>query len=569
MEGLGFEVTIPQYGYGWFLEKVDWETMTFKAVHSQYMVFNTTSMQTAYRARYGQIRDVQADFIRVSKIQGLLQQFKDSPPCRDYLQEVLQQLCLCAFRKDVFQHVKGLLKKDMVEKALAGEVALCGPSVKEALRPRYRSLNLVSGKRLAVQSIEVLFAWLWGWKESHFTRKHWEDKPYRLLFQRSFEIISLVHGKEAAQDWRAQLRGLFIKSHWLLPYPQGDRFMKSTGKSSVYWWSSYHAGVHAYLESRGAATNVPSSRIGHFPLDGWGLSRIPGEYMPYVVQPELHLASLSESAIYEEALRLSLEPRRAAGIQPGACEIYCIPPSDPMQQRTASEIEAGLVLSKEKLKTLRYPRKPRDLDPGYESEQIERESSSDALSDTELTVCVQQQEEAIKQEERELEKALARQETRRVKEVQRKRALINQVLREKREAREKEQEDRKRQLEQDIEQQQAADERWRKKIKRELDAKEEEGRLHAEAKRAEAAAEARLAKEVALKERRDREYHVSLSQAMQDAELLAHAVTSVTQGIRDEGERQRRDNLLRYRRRERVREVLGELEIIAAEYSEL
>jgi hypothetical protein len=335
MEGLGFEVTIPQYGYGWFLEKVDWETMTFKAVHSQYMVFNTTSMQTAYRARYGQIRDVQADFIRVSKIQGLLQQFKDSPPCRDYLQEVLQQLCLCAFRKDVFQHIKGLLKKDMVEKALAGEVALCGPSVKEALRPRYRSLNLVSGKRLAVQSIEVLFAWLWGWKESHFTRKHWEDKPYRLLFQRSFEIISLVHGKEAAQDWRAQLRGLFIKSHWLLPYPQGDRFMKSTGKSSVYWWSSYHAGVHAYLESRGAATNVPSSRIGHFPLDGWGLSRIPGEYMPYVVQPELHLASLSESAIYEEALRLSLEPRRAAGIQPGACEIYCIPPSDPMQQRTA------------------------------------------------------------------------------------------------------------------------------------------------------------------------------------------------------------------------------------------
>jgi hypothetical protein len=75
----------------------------------------------------------------------------------------------------------------MVERALAGEVPLCVPSVKEALRPRYRSLNLVSGKRLAVQSIEVLFVWLWGWKESHFKRKHWEDKPYCLLFQRSFE----------------------------------------------------------------------------------------------------------------------------------------------------------------------------------------------------------------------------------------------------------------------------------------------------------------------------------------------------------------------------------------------
>jgi hypothetical protein len=464
----------------------------------------------------------------------------------------------------VFQHIKGLLKKDMVEKALAGEVALCGPSVQEALRPRYRSLNLVSGKRLAVQSIEVLFAWLWEWKTGYFKRKHWEDKPYRLLFQRSIEIISLVHGKDAAREWRAKLRSSFIKSHWLLPYPQGDRFMKSAGTSGVYWWSSYHAGVHAYLESQGTAPDIPARRIEHLPLAGWGLSRVPGKYMPYVIEPELHLAGLSESKIYEEALRLSLEPRQAADIRPGTLEVYPIPPSNPLQLRTASEIEADLVLLKEKLKALCYPRKPRDLDPGYESEQSEREGSSEALSDTELTVCVQQQEEAIKQEERELEKALAHQETRRVKDIQRKRALINQVLREKREAREKEQEDRKRQLEQDIEQQQAANKRWRKKIKRELDTKEEERRLYREA-----SAEAKLAREGVLKERRDREYHVSLSQAMQDAELLAHTATSVAQGIRDEGESRRRDNLLRYRRRERVREVLGELEIIGAEYSEL
>jgi hypothetical protein len=75
-EGLGFEVTIPQYGYGWFLEKIDWETMTFRAPHSQYMLFNNASMQSAYHARYGQIRDVREDFIRVIKVQQLLQQFQ-------------------------------------------------------------------------------------------------------------------------------------------------------------------------------------------------------------------------------------------------------------------------------------------------------------------------------------------------------------------------------------------------------------------------------------------------------------------------------------------------------------
>jgi hypothetical protein len=74
-------VTIPQYGYGWFLEKVDWETMTFQAPHSQYMLFNNVSMQNAYRARYGQIRDVREDFICVSKVQALLQRFQEQVQC--------------------------------------------------------------------------------------------------------------------------------------------------------------------------------------------------------------------------------------------------------------------------------------------------------------------------------------------------------------------------------------------------------------------------------------------------------------------------------------------------------
>ena len=70
-----------QYGYPWFLEKVDWETMTFKALHGQYMLFNNLSMQQAYHAQYGQIRDVRQDFISVNKVQQLMQQFEGIPEC--------------------------------------------------------------------------------------------------------------------------------------------------------------------------------------------------------------------------------------------------------------------------------------------------------------------------------------------------------------------------------------------------------------------------------------------------------------------------------------------------------
>jgi hypothetical protein len=561
MEGLGFEVTIPQHGYGWFLEKVDWETMTFKAPYSQYMAFNNVSMQRAYRARYSQIRDVQDDFIRVSKIQGLLQQFKDSPRCRDYLQDVLQQLCLCAFRKDVFQHIKGMIKKDMLEPALAGRVSLCVPSVRGALQPRYRSLNLVSGKRLAVQSIEVLFVWLWGQKEGLFKRKHWEDKPYRLLFQRSFEIIGLVHGRQAARGWRAKLRSSFIKSHWLLPYPQGDRFMKSTGKCNVYWWSSYHAGVHAYLEDQGIGAEVPARHISHYPLDGWGPPRVPGEYMPYTIEPEQDLVGLTESEVYEEVSCLSLEPPPPSP-DLGPREVYCILPSGHAQQPCASEIEADLTISKERLKALRYPRKSRHPDPGSESEQSEGGGSSEALSDTEeLTACTRQQEKAIQEKEEELKRVRAWEEKARRARVSARNALINRQLREKREAREREEEEVKRRHAREIALDRAADERRRERWRREK-AEEEERRSTARDGRAGATARARKG---VLRVLRAGEYPVSLSlRAMQDAEVSAYVATFVVEGGRGGGERRGGGSVVR--RGERVRKVLRELDIISGEY---
>jgi hypothetical protein len=107
------------------------------------------------------------------------------------------------------------------------------------------------------------------WKDDYFKRKHWNEKPYRLLFQRSFEILSLLQGKEAARGWRQKLRSSFIKSHWLLPYPQSDRFMKSAPGSQVFWWSSYHSGVKAYYEGMEATRQpLPADHADHYPLEG-------------------------------------------------------------------------------------------------------------------------------------------------------------------------------------------------------------------------------------------------------------------------------------------------------------
>ncbi|KAL4911913.1 hypothetical protein BDW62DRAFT_195899 [Aspergillus aurantiobrunneus] len=72
-EGLGFQRQIKEYGYVWFLDKLNWDTMTFCQPSTQYMMFNSPSMQTVYRARYAQIEEFSSVF-----------------PCLDLLQDFLR-----------------------------------------------------------------------------------------------------------------------------------------------------------------------------------------------------------------------------------------------------------------------------------------------------------------------------------------------------------------------------------------------------------------------------------------------------------------------------------------------
>lgn len=311
VEGLGFRRTMERYGYAWFLDKVDWETMTFRQPHAQYMMFNNPSMQAAYHARYSQIRDVRIDFIRVDKARQWMLEFSSVPACQSLLENYLKQLCLCAFRKDVFTHIRPLIHSDHVEAALAGQIPLCLRSVERILIERHQPLHLAGGKRIAVKSLDVLFPWLWEWNDGKFERQGWGEKPYRMLYQQSFDVISLVRGKSQAREWKKNLKLDFIKSHWLLPYPQKRSFMrkdKSSGK--VAWWPSYHGGLRRYYEGLSKyempRQPFPSTHIKHYPTSGWRLAGNDALYesMPYEVLPEQDILLLSEEEIYRQLLQL-------------------------------------------------------------------------------------------------------------------------------------------------------------------------------------------------------------------------------------------------------------------------
>lgn len=100
------------------------------------------------------------------------------------------------FRKDVFLQVKRLLRTDHADHALAGEVPLSYDSIRSVFIEGAQELPLLNQRRVAVKSVDTIFAWLWEWKDGRYNRKGWKDKPYRMVYQQIFEAIHHVLGKD-------------------------------------------------------------------------------------------------------------------------------------------------------------------------------------------------------------------------------------------------------------------------------------------------------------------------------------------------------------------------------------
>ena len=435
-EGLGFQVTLSRYGYAWFLDKIDWETMTFKAEYAPYMLFNNPSMQAAYRAHYRQIRDVQKDFITVDKVEQLMQDFSHIPTCQKFLEGILRQICLCVFRKDVFEDIKLLLKKSCREDAVAGKIPLCWPSLNQALLLPHRPPRLATGKRLSVQDFDVLFEWLWEWDDARFQRLHWYKKPYRMLYQRSFEAIQRINGKTQALRWGRSLKESLLKSHWILPYPQGNRFIKRD-KGQVVWWSNYHSGIHAYHNTQeDLPETFPTSYLMHYPVHGWSISPTQEGYMPYVVAIEDQLSDMSDEEIYKEANHRAAQhqPQQSAeeGNSEADIELYCIN----IQSRTLrssrrdrdSEANASalrladeLAEARKKLKQLQYRNRRKNIiesgnEAGTEEEDLQPRTAEIEDADSEedpdsqrLKDIIKRQRKVVDEKKTSLEEEEARQ----------------------------------------------------------------------------------------------------------------------------------------------------------------
>ncbi|KAK2793818.1 hypothetical protein FQN50_009980 [Emmonsiellopsis sp. PD_5] len=335
-EGMGFQRNLQQYQYAWMCDKLDWTAMVFKPEHRANLTFNTPTLQQAFHHHYREVHSAKQDFLLIQDLLARMRESATNLPQAHLLLQLCIDVCLQAFRKDVFMYLDNVKQfpwqwnPQQKQKALAGKIMLTWAGL-QSVFPELTSpemIHAVAGNNMSVRSISVLFAWLWGWDGDGsgclLARAHWENKPYRLLFQQCFSEVGAVFGLKQAWVWQANLRSTFIRTHWLLPYPSEKLFWKRHEKQ-FKWWSSIHSGVQEYVWERkrkdqgpldSAIWSIEPWEVVHLPLRGWEYSssvmqevdiRLP--IMPASVDDFLANSSLEpgdDSATYNQELPLPL-----------------------------------------------------------------------------------------------------------------------------------------------------------------------------------------------------------------------------------------------------------------------
>ncbi|BAE54527.1 unnamed protein product [Aspergillus oryzae RIB40] len=348
-EGLGMEQALEQYGYAWLPDhKIDWASMTFRPPHRAHMSLNTPTLLAAYHSHYRAVLSTHSDFLLFHDVFARMYSLREDRPRSALLLQLLVDLCLRAFRKDVFAVLAERsgttqpVHRRQMEAALAGEVPLTVLGLRRVFqrRPLGDDFRFVESRSAKVHHIEVLFAWLWGWQgdgnNGDCNRTHWEKKPYRTYMRQCFDTIAQVYGLRQAREWRTTLQRTFIRTHWVLPYPSDRSFWSratgTPGGNRFQTWLSVHPGLVEYYRAteptdpavRQSVVITPQD-VPYLPVSGWQRAQSPMPLdialPPIPTDLDAYLAAVADPAGPDTDLDI---PLPAIGVLDGPIQQYIL-----------------------------------------------------------------------------------------------------------------------------------------------------------------------------------------------------------------------------------------------------
>jgi hypothetical protein len=237
--GLGMGINLVRDGYGWLDPVIDYHTMTFRPEYTHYIGFNTLPIFGNFKKRYHSAAGFWQDMIVVRSAEQWLQQYSGHHLKIQMIAELLRQICLRAFRRDVYATIKKDVTKKLRPQALRGNYPLTEFTLETIFHPDAANITFTIAKNQTIREYSQLFQILWG-NSDRFQRGAWAAHAgYRALYQMCHEALTRHISRQYAALWRGELREYLRQTHWLLPYP-GPTLVSRDAKGRSRWWTNYN-----------------------------------------------------------------------------------------------------------------------------------------------------------------------------------------------------------------------------------------------------------------------------------------------------------------------------------------
>ncbi|TGO31397.1 hypothetical protein BHYA_1028g00010 [Botrytis hyacinthi] len=254
-EGLGMEDTMTRCGLGWFLPKFNWATCRLASPHGDNILVGNALVHKEYERRWRAVKDLRDVYIRFNQAASWYDRYNLS--CNDTL---LNQWLEYLFALNIEQFNTDIWKEMLKSHKHSPELSPLAFQLQENIRFCYKGMkglflvdgvaappHFVTGNKMRFHKANDLLDFLFSWRDDQ-ERRGWAHKPYRIILQKTFELIERYMGKWVAEDWLKRFLYLVQLTHWVLPYPTQLNLIGSTKtnnnaglKRRMMWFSSVYA----------------------------------------------------------------------------------------------------------------------------------------------------------------------------------------------------------------------------------------------------------------------------------------------------------------------------------------
>lgn len=288
LEGLGIERSIEAYGFGWFQPKINWQTLRVSPQHINGILAGNLLLHPQYQRRWRTVHDLRDVYVRLNQAEQWFMQYEvgggtgggtvssarcgvqwdndvsssdeegkrtlngSRRKCRAWI-DFLHGLNLNQFDYDVASMMKKnhrtspeLLGDDSM--ARLTQLSFCYEGLAQlfSINGEAQPPHSIVGNKTRMKTAGALVDYLLDFDDGE-ARPSWADLSYRLIYQKTCEVVERHLGERWRRRWETEYKFLLRLTHWVLPHAERQSFLNPTKSnhskgtmSRMSWFSSVY-----------------------------------------------------------------------------------------------------------------------------------------------------------------------------------------------------------------------------------------------------------------------------------------------------------------------------------------